>query len=318
MSVSINRTLRLLSQQHFPTVCTKSGICIHHTVCGSAKSTFDWWCTEKDAVGVAYIIDKDGTIYEVFNPDMWAWQFGLKWERERKIAFEKRFIGIEIASEGGLIERDGKLYCFDRISDKTQKKREEALDYVQTYRGYRYFDKYEPAQIDSLCALINQLCDQFTIPRVTPDQHFKFYGEKVSNFNGIIGHTMVREDKSDPAPDRSMWNTLIEKCSLQKINPEQITITPAITSNFNLEKLFQNNIQQINILNVAAGSMVKGLIMELERGERNTHINLKNAQLDGHSVNYDFLTGDPGLVYRIANAFGFKSVTSDSLVVNNG
>jgi hypothetical protein len=37
---------------------------------------------------------------------------------------------------------------------------------------------------------------------------------------------------------------------------------------FDPEKLFEHNIKQINLMNIAAGSMIKGLIMELERKGR--------------------------------------------------
>ena len=80
-------------------------------------------------VGTAYIIDRGGTIHEVFDPAGWAFQFGLDWPPARQIKFEKRFVGIELASEGGLIEVDGRLYCFDRTSPKTRKAREDAFDY---------------------------------------------------------------------------------------------------------------------------------------------------------------------------------------------
>lgn len=84
------------------------------------------------------------------------------------------------------------------------------------------------------------------------------------------------------------------------------------------ETLFEHNVQQINLMNVAAGSMVKGLIMELSRGERNTFIRLRDADAGGHGVSYDFVSGDPGLVGRIGRALGFASVTDDRLEVRGG
>lgn len=314
MPVPINRDLRLPDTEYFPGRDPKSGICIHHTVGGSALSTFNWWRDDKNTVGTAYLIARDGTVHEVFDPNCWAWQFGLKWPSEQKIAFEKRYVGIEIASEGGLIESEGNLYCFDRVSPRTLKKRDEAFDYGTVFRGYRFFDKYETAQVDSLTELINDLCNQFKIPKQTPNDHYKFYGETLKDFKGIIGHTMVRQDKSDPAPDQSMWDTLISGCSLQTVDPEQ---APAPPTDVDTDELFEHNIQQINVMNVAAGSMIKGLIMELERGDRDTYIKLRDAVAGGHKVNYDFVKGDPGLVFRIAGAFGFKTVTNDTLEVRN-
>ncbi len=84
------------------------------------------------------------------------------------------------------------------------------------------------------------------------------------------------------------------------------------------DSLFEHNVQQINLMNVAAGSMVKGLIMELERSGRNTFIRLRDPEIGGHGVNYDFVSGAPDLVGRIARALGFASVTADRLEVRRG
>ncbi len=83
------------------------------------------------------------------------------------------------------------------------------------------------------------------------------------------------------------------------------------------EKLFQDNVVEINKMNVAAGSMVKGLIMELKRGDRNTYIKLRDAEENGHVVYYDFVQGDKSLVSKIAKALGFKSVTESRLEVRH-
>jgi hypothetical protein len=317
MPLTINRELRLPDSDYFAGPEQKSGICIHHTVGGSARSTFNWWRDDRNIIGTAYIIARDGTVFEVFNPDNWAWQFGLNWPYEDRIAFEKRHIGIEIASEGGLKEHNGNLYCFDRISDRTLKNRNRAFDYGQIYRGYRYFDRYEQAQVDSLSELINDLCTRFTISRQTPADHFAFYGEKLKDFKGIIGHAHVRSDKSDPAPDQSMWDTLISECNLNVTDPVQ-PLSLDLQAAFDPNELFEHNIRQIDHMHISAGSMIKGLIMELQRDGRDTYIKLRDAVAGGHTVKYDLIKGDPALVVRIADALGFRSATADTLEVRHG
>ncbi|NUO82390.1 hypothetical protein HUU05_20130 [candidate division KSB1 bacterium] len=81
------------------------------------------------------------------------------------------------------------------------------------------------------------------------------------------------------------------------------------------EQLFQANVEQINLMSIPAGSMVKGLLMELERNNRNTYIRLRDAEPSGHVVFYDFVEGDRTLVGRIARALGFKSVTDTKLEI---
>lgn len=318
MPVILNKDLVLPDDQYFHNGSKKTGIVLHHTVGGTASSTLNWWKTDGQMVGTAYLIGRDGTAYEVFDPKGWAWQFGLKWPDEEKINFEKRFIGIEIASEGGLIESGGSLYCFDRISDKTRKNKNETFDHGKDYRGYRYFDKYETAQVDTVIELVNHLCLTFNIPKNLPDNYLEYYGKKLIDFEGIIGHTMVRSDKSDPAPDNNFWQRIITECNLTLVEINKFKESGTINmSEEDINKLFEHNMKELNKMYVPAGSMIKGLIMELARDGRNTYIKLRDAVSDGHIVNYDFVQGDPGLVYRIGLALGLKQVTEDKLEVRN-
>lgn len=321
MTLAINKDLRLPQAEFFNVRTAKSGICIHHTVGGTAKSTFNWWKNDGAMVGTAYIIGRDGTLYEVFDPEFWAWQFGLPWPYERKVAFEKRFIGIELASEGALLEENGKYYCFDRISSRTEKPGNEVFNAGMVYRGYQYFDRYEPAQVETLIELINDLCDRFDIPRKMMPDPMKYYGEEVENFEGVIGHVMVRKDKTDPAPMPDFWETIKEGCNLE-IKGDTNGLSGddednGLMTEEEITALFNQNMMELNKMDVAAGSMVKGLVMELERKNRSTYIRLHDAEDDGHIIFYNFLEGKKDLVMRIAGALGFKEATDNKLEVHH-
>jgi hypothetical protein len=317
MAPSIDKSMRLPPSQYFPSSEAKSGIALHHTVGGSAKSTFEFWKGNADQVGTAYIIDRDGTIYEVFEPDAWAWQFGLRWAPAEKIAFEKRFIGIEIASEGALTESGGQLYCFGTISPRSLKPRDEVFDCGHDYRGFRYFDRYEPAQMSALCGLVSSLCDTFHIPKQVPSNPLEFRGEGLKQFQGIIGHTMVRTDKTDPLPDPAFWTQVQQSCGLTFVDGVTPLSGGRRLSDSEIEQLFRDNAAELNRMNVAAGSMIKGLIMELERNGRATYIRLKNPVQGGHEVEYDLVQGDTDLVGRIGRALGLASVTESRLQVRS-
>ncbi len=89
-------------------------------------------------------------------------------------------------------------------------------DHGVEWRGYRFFDEYERAQIESL----TQLCEYFvpvflTIPRRTPINHIEF-NRKLYQLNGVIGHHQVRTDKTDVHPNFP-W---IEFCS--RLGIEQV------------------------------------------------------------------------------------------------
>lgn len=319
MPLTVSHALRLPETEYFPLPVEKSGIALHHTVGGSAASTLRWWLQDRQMVGTAFMIGRDGTVYEVFDPEGWAWQFGLPWSTAKRIHFERRFIGIEICSEGGLLDSDGRLYCFDRVSSRTEKLRDEAFDFGADYRGYRWFSRYLPAQVDSLCALVDSLCTRFDIPRRAPTPFFDHHGEALTDFEGIIGHAMVRPDKSDPIPDVGLWERLLRDCAVRPIDPSHVDAPPTRgLSADELGALFEHNVGQIDVMNIAAGSMIKGLMMELERGDRNTFIRLLDAVRDGHAVGYEYVQGDRSLVGRIARALGFAAVTDDRLEVRSG
>lgn len=103
MPMQVDQSMRLTPDQYIPERQEKDLVVLHHTVGGTARSTFEWWQTgdREQRVATAYIIDRDGIIYEVFDPAHWAYHLGLKGAAG---AHDKRSIGIELASEGGLRE----------------------------------------------------------------------------------------------------------------------------------------------------------------------------------------------------------------------
>jgi hypothetical protein len=128
---------------------------------------------------------------------------------------------------------------------------------------------------------------------------------------------MVRRDKSDPAPDLVLWDRLIKDCQLAVIPIPKASQPQAIhLSDLEMDRLFTGNMTQIARLSVAAGSLVKGLIMELER--RDTYVRLFNAVTGGHKIRYQLLVGKEGLVKRLATALGLDHRSPSTLQVPNG
>lgn len=191
----IDRSLRLPNDQFYPESFPKKQIYIHHTVGGSAKSSFNHWLQDPLKVGTAFLIDRDGTIFEVFDPRYWCHHLGLKHKRNTQL--NQHSIGIELASEGALQKVDGVLRAFDGKAVF----RDAYIDNQELWRGYQYFDQYDPPQMDSLYNLIQYLCEQHSVPKKCIDQkESTIYDEKFFDFNGILGHCNVRVDKTDPHP----------------------------------------------------------------------------------------------------------------------
>lgn len=231
----INKNLRLSDNQYYTEKTKKTNICLHHTCGSSARSTFDWWQRTPDRVATAYIVERDGNIYEVFPPECWAHHLGLS--LSKNTLYNKRCIGIELASEGPLrsgFELNNRLgykkfdeewlYAFDidkkpfRNATKKfhgVKDNNKYMDLIFPFRGYWYFAAYEEAQVKSVLELVNYLCDKFNIPRQLipyPDK-LDFVPEILDTFKGIYTHVNVRKDKDDLSPAFD-WDLLEE--SLKK------------------------------------------------------------------------------------------------------
>lgn len=322
---TVDTSMRLPSEEYFAETQPKSGLCIHHTVGGSARSTFDWWMADRTGsgrrrrVGTAYIIARDGTVHEVFDPEAWAYQFGLRWPLEQKLAFEKRFVGIELANRGPLIERDGQLYCFDRVSDGTRVDRDTAFDFGEKWRRYRFYTPYPEVQLTALIELVDTLCDRFSIPRAVPEDPLAFFGQDLSEFSGIIGHTMVRPDKTDPNPDAEFWRTIVTECRLVEVGVQSEPPTEGQPmTDTQIEALGKENAQEINRLEPAAGGLVAGMLRELRKPGRDTYLRLSDGQDRGHTVRYAFVEGDRDLIGKAAKALGFKSWSDGVMEVHSG
>lgn len=222
------KTLQLSYGQYIDEPQDKNLIVLHHTVGGSARSTFDYWNRSPERIATAFIIDRDGSIYQTFDPSRWAYHLGLKGADAAGGKHERRSIGIEIASEGALLESGGNLYCFDTVSPRTLFDRSKAVDLGYAWRGRRWFDAYEPEQITAVTELIETLLGVFTsIPRKTVRDHkvgpamtkivlpSDPYADRLS-FRGVLCHADLRDDKTDTHP-KFPWSDLARALDLEVV-----------------------------------------------------------------------------------------------------
>jgi N-acetyl-anhydromuramyl-L-alanine amidase AmpD len=177
--------------EYFPTNQNKRWICIHHTVGYSAKSSIEGWRRDPNRVGTAYVIDRDGIIYQAFNDAHYAYQFGLS-NVQRRMEFEQGTIGIELANLGGLKKlQNGQLADeYGRIFKGSFTR--------YKFRGYEYWEDYTPEQYIALKELIASLCLKHDI-KANPSRKLDF-DMSVFDKHTIITHTNCRRDKTDLSP----------------------------------------------------------------------------------------------------------------------
>ncbi len=204
----------------------KKQITVHHTVGGTAISSINYWNTENNGIGCPYIIERDGTIYQLFDPTLgWIYHLGIALDDKRcsftpgikysKGELDKLSIGIELASEGGLYSKDNKLYNF-KIGNEYKGSKYIKLD--NPWRGFQYFDQYEDVQLQALANLINYLLNKFpTINRTVLTTYDTVSLEFLKTFSGVNTHYHFRKDKTDVNLAFS-WEHLADTCRLAKTN----------------------------------------------------------------------------------------------------
>jgi N-acetyl-anhydromuramyl-L-alanine amidase AmpD len=173
---------------------------------GTALSTFHWWKKDPKKIGTAFIVDVDGIVYRIFEPQYWANHLGIKSEEA-----EQTSIGIELASVGPLMKSDGKFYCFERITPQTEYTGKVFdVGAGKRWRGYRFFAQYTDQQIRSTSELVEMLFHDFNIKAAAPIEKFNVLSKMPQS--GVFGHFHVRSDKSDVHPGFD-WKSLNVKLS---------------------------------------------------------------------------------------------------------
>lgn len=195
------KKIPLKENQYYQGVNKKTHIFLHHTAGGSAASSIAHWASNPDHIATPYVIDRDGTIYECYDPKFWAYHLGVKGNS----ALEKASIGIEICCYGALTEKNGQWITYTGkaiLKEKTVK-----LD--TAFRGFQVWEAYTPEQIAALKQLLPYLCDRFKITPQADRNNFWEYQNPSKLPPGIWSHTTVRKDKLDIFPQPTLTGLVI-------------------------------------------------------------------------------------------------------------
>lgn len=193
----------LQDDQFYKQAFLKKYIFLHHTAGASAQSAIEWWNSKPDRIATPFIIERNGTIYENFDPKYWSYALGVK----GGTYIEKSAIHIEIVSFGK-IDKEGNDFYFqlNPQSHKTPIPESDVKVFDQPYRDCFFYQKYTDAQVASILALLPELLREF--PSITVQPSIKNFWElqnKNSNLPpGIWSHTSVRKDKSDIFPQENL------------------------------------------------------------------------------------------------------------------
>ncbi|MCK9429231.1 MAG: N-acetylmuramoyl-L-alanine amidase [Candidatus Omnitrophica bacterium] len=178
---------------------TKTQIVLHHTVSnGSALDVSNYWKTLPTRVGTCMILERDGTLNQLFSSKYYAGHLGLKPDHfiEYGIPYtdlNKSSIGIEMISWGGLKEKNGRLY-----NAYGKEVVNETVTKLSTpYRGYTYYHSYTGKQIETLKNILLYWGERYSIPLDYNANMWDISEDALEGTPGIWSHTSVRKDKSD-------------------------------------------------------------------------------------------------------------------------
>lgn len=199
---AINR-YRLPDEKVFRQEFPKDLIVLHFTAGSSVEGAFEAWLSQEINIGTAYIVDRDGTVYEVFDPKYWAYHLGIKGAAAQSHKHDKRSIGIEIVNMGPLKRRGDTLCAWPKNFTQPFCSVADTDKYVTApFRGFSAYARFPEAQRHSVGNLIEVLSVDFGISAIAPptdkrdDCDLAFFDE----WTGIASHQNFRADKFDIGP----------------------------------------------------------------------------------------------------------------------
>ena len=190
-------------EQYYRREGDKKQIVLHHTVSGDGvEGDINWWLSTPDRIATAFIIARDGVIYQNFNSKYWAHHLGIKMSVFNSHGIDPGGANVKLNINSIGIELDswGPLKNPDMVKDPVQ--------YEGGYRGYEWYEAYTEQQLDSLKELLEYLCAKYEIPVTYNEDMWDVSVRALNGEPGIWSHTSYRPDKSDVHPQPTLIDIL--------------------------------------------------------------------------------------------------------------
>jgi len=124
---------------------------------GRATSTIDRWNNLAEKYATAYIIDRDGTVFNTFPADEWAYHLNIPTSGAQ---YDKHSVGITFANEQQLIKVGSRYFAFEyeHITNLYSGPVVEC-----EWRNRKYWARLDQQQIDTGIELSLELCKRFQL-----------------------------------------------------------------------------------------------------------------------------------------------------------
>jgi hypothetical protein len=190
----------------------KSQIVFHHSSgWDNARGMFNYWAKNKSRVATCIGIEDGGTIYQAFKSSKWGYHLGVTANHLRSYnasssskLLNMKSIGVEICSFGPLVLGDGKKFHpkdYPSITVPDGK----VHKYEVPFRGYFYYERYTPEEIESCRLLALYWREEYGIPLTYHPEMWEVNSKALSGVPGVWTHCSYRpeDEKWDchPQPD---------------------------------------------------------------------------------------------------------------------
>lgn len=194
----------------------KTVVFLHHTAGTSAQGAIAWWNQTPERIGTPYVIDRNGTIFETFDPKFWAYHLGVRGDDDSQ---EKNSIGIELVAAGAI--REKMFYpLWPNKAGAIKIPDEDICQLDKPWVNGSTYHKYTDEQIISLCQLLFKIKADFksmVYPKSVSNKEFTFNKDVIAkDLKGIYGHNSVRPDKDDIFPQPNLIEAINQLLKLIK------------------------------------------------------------------------------------------------------
>jgi hypothetical protein len=190
--------------KYYKDVYLKKQVILHHTVSGiGIAGDLKTWKDFEDHIATFVIIERNGTINQLFSSKYWGYHLGCG-----KSILDKHSIAIELDSWGQLKEKNGKLYTVYNSEVNVP-----IIRYDKPFRGEYIFEAYSEAQLVSLGKLLLLLNKNYNIPLIYNEDMWDVSQKALSGEPGIWAHVSFRpypseKNKWDVHPDPNLISLL--------------------------------------------------------------------------------------------------------------
>ena len=202
---------QIIFNDYYKEVAPKKQVYLHHTAgTGKGDNVFAIWENDKiGKIGTCVVIGRDGTIFQGFKSEHWAYHLGLtsapfKANGLPFLHLDKLSIGIEIVNWGYLVKKGDKFYSY--VNSEVPS--DQVCELATPYKGQKYWQNYTDEQIESVVDLLKLWKEKYGINLTYNADIWDVTKRALSGENGVYTHNSVRKDKADVYPHPKLIEAL--------------------------------------------------------------------------------------------------------------